>query len=169
MSVLRSLRHNGRRPIAESLLLSHPDQMRPPIVLALLAILLEPAASPALKRPSFFMEPGYSHALLRGIDMYTGEKIDFDRHISLTFVPCGIGCGSFWLVDRRTGGVIEVPTIAAADQDTWDVVVKPDSDTITVFYGPRDPVDARCSARQFRWTGSKFVALTKLAPAKCPE
>ena len=129
-------------------------------------------AEPKLKRPSFFMQHGHDAALLGGIDRYTDDKIAFNRRFSLTFVPCGIACGSFWFVDRRTGGVIEAPTTTGpiASEDTWDVEAKPDSNVIRVIYGPRDPVvGARCTARHFRWTGKAFAPLDQSTAILCPE
>ena len=139
---------------------------------ALAALAGAAQAEPTLKRPSFFMQPGQSASLLKGIDRYTADKIDFNRRFSLTFVPCGIACGSFWFVDRRTGGVIEAPTTTGpiATEDTWEVEAKPDSNVIRVIYGPRDPViGARCTARHFRWTGKAFTPIDPLAVILCPE
>jgi hypothetical protein len=153
----------------------HPRRMTRTICTAILLIALGAsagAAAPDLKRPSFFMEPGNNAALLEGINRYTADKIDFNRRFSLTFVPCGIACGSFWFVDRRTGGVIEAPTTTGPidTEDTWEVEAKADSNVIRVIYGPRDPlIGARCTARHFRWTGRKFAPLGPLAVIACPE
>ena len=127
-------------------------------------------AGPALKRPSFFIEPGNDAALLPAIDRHTGDKVDFNRRFSLTFVPCGIGCGSFWFVDRRTGGVVQAPGSALEPEDTWEVEARPDRDVIRVIYGPRHGgVGVRCAARHFRWSGRKFVPLDRRAVILCPE
>jgi hypothetical protein len=136
----------------------------------LAAISASPAgASSKLKRPSFFMERGNPPSLLEFINERTEDRIAFNRHFSLTFVPCGTGCGSFWFVDRRTGGVIEAPTSPFDAESAWDVRARPTSDVITVTYGPRTSIRAeRCFARRFRWTGKTFVPLDLRKLARCP-
>jgi len=114
------------------------------------------------------MEPGERSSLLAAIRKNTSRKIDFNHRFSLSYVDCGTGCGSFWFVDRRTGGVIEAPTSARDDEDTWDVRARQDSDTITVIYGPRDPVGAKCSSQHFRWSVRKFVPIDRRSATKCP-
>lgn len=141
------------------------------IVLAAIALAGSPAhASPALKRPSFFIQPGNDVTLLKGIDRHTGDKIDFNRRFSLTFVPCGIGCGSFWFVDRRTGGVVEAPHTPLEAEDIWEVEARPESNVVRIIYGPREGgVGVRCAARHFRWSGKKFVPLNQRAVILCPQ
>jgi hypothetical protein len=122
-----------------------------------------------LKPPLFFADGSRNPSLLWAIRHWSRKKIDFDGHYSLTFVPCGTGCGSFWFVDRATGATVEAPTSPIESEDTYDIRVKPDSDVLTVVYGPRDGLHARCFARRFRWTGQRFLALDRRAPAQCPD
>lgn len=146
------------------------DHMWGSIVIAAVALASVAQASPALKRPGFFLQPANDAVLLKAIDEHTGDKIDFNRRFSLTFVPCGIGCGSFWFVDRRTGGVIEAPPTPLEAEGTWEVEARPDRDVIRVIYGPRDGgIGVRCTARHFRWSGKKFVALDQRAVILCPQ
>lgn len=142
------------------------------LLIAGLAILgLCSAASPRqqrLREASFFIDredPNLLPAIRKGTD----RAITFNGHFSLAYVSCGIACGSYWIVDRRTGGVALVPELWAANEMTWDVKAKRTSDIITVIYGPRDSVDAKCVAQRFRWIGKRFAAIGKRTPATCPN
>ena len=134
------------------------------------ALLAGAAHAAALKPPSHFVAGGANPALLEGVREHTADRIDFARRFTLTFVPCGIGCGSFWFVDRRTGGVIAAPPAKVDGEDTWEVEAKPDSNVIRVIYGPRDGgFGVRCAARRFRWSGKAFVPVDERAVILCPE
>lgn len=122
--------------------------------------------SPAMKPPSYFIDGQRDPVLLSAIRRSAERKIGFDRHFSLAFVPCGAGCGSFWFVDRNTGGVVAAPTPREQDLDTLDVRAAPDSDVIAVTFGPRFE-SGPCTAQHFRWGGKRFIPVDRRAPARC--
>src|SRR3954469_4072613 len=62
----------------------------------------------------------------------TENRISFNGHFSEAFVPCGISCGSYYVVDRLTGGVALVPESPLAREMTLDVAARRDSDRIRV-------------------------------------
>jgi hypothetical protein len=98
------------------------------------------------REASFFFDRENAR-LLPAIRKGTDTAIDFNGHFSLAYVSCGIACGSYWIVDRRNGGVALVPELWRADEMTWDIHASRTSDVLTVIYGPRDPVGAKCFAR----------------------
>jgi hypothetical protein len=121
------------------------------------------------KEPTFFIDGQKNSTLLSAIRDGADPKITFDGHFSGAYVACGTGCGSYWFVDRKTGGVAEVPGSTVEDQIIWAVGAQPSNDTIVVTYGPMDGIPTKCSARHFRWGGKSFVPLDKPSPAKCPR
>jgi len=121
------------------------------------------------KQASYFIDGPRNATLLAAIRAGTYSKITFNRHFSVATASCGPGCVSYWFVDRQTGGVVEVPQSGSGgDQTIWDVVTRPESDTITAVYGPADGVPTRCFARRFRLAGKSFVPLDGPSPAICP-
>lgn len=120
------------------------------------------------KGPSYFLDGTKNPTLLKSIRAGVAAGIDFNGHFSRAYVSCGVACGSYWFVDRQTGGVAEVPDTPVESRMIWDVRSRAGSDTIAVTYGPRDGAPKACSTRHFRWSGKSFVALDQPTAAKCP-
>lgn len=123
---------------------------------------------PRLQSARFFYEPE-SASLLRAVRKNMEKDITFNGHFSESYVSCGLGCGMYFFVDRRTGGVVTAPEGNPPTVTTWEVAAKPDSDVIRVTFGPMDGVGAKCFAQHFRLSGHKFVALDKRSAIRCPK
>ena len=129
-----------------------------------------PGGTTSRRRPArFFMNGDRNDPLLEAIRERTDNAIIFGHHFSQAFVPCGIGCWSYWLVDRRNGGVVAVPTSEVEYEMIWEIMANPDSDLMDVTFGPMDGVTESCSSQSFRWNGHAFIALAERVPVTCPE
>jgi len=127
-----------------------------------------PASNGPLSGPTHFVNGRKDPALLAMIRRGMSHRIDFDGRFSSSTVSCGAACNSFWFVDRRTGGVVAAPESQVADEFTWDIATKPDSDLVQLVVGPRDGVGAQCARLRYRWNGNAFVATGKRSWVKCP-
>lgn len=96
-------------------------------------------------------------------------KVNFGDDFSTSYVDCGIGCGSYWLVDRRSGAVFESPDDLADDQMIWEISAHARSERLKVIYGSRDGTGDNCEAQEFRWSGKEFVKLSNKMVAQCPQ
>jgi hypothetical protein len=134
----------------------------------LLALCSPSAAHPDRLRQASFVFDHENPRLLTAIRKGTDHGITFNGRFSLAYVSCGIACGSYWIVDRRSGGVALVPELWAENEMTWDVEAQRNSDVLKVIYGPRDPVNPNCHAQRFRWVSRKFVAVNDRTSVACP-
>ena len=97
------------------------------------------------------------------------KAVTFNGHFSQAYVSCGLGCGSYFFVDRWTGGVVATPKGNPPTEMTWEVSSKRDSDVIKVVLGPMDGVGPGCTQQHFRLSGHKFVAVDRRAAIGCPK
>lgn len=128
-----------------------------------------PARAEVGKQPTHFIGGEKNPTLLAAIQKEVSPEVTFNGHFSLAFVACGPGCGSYWFVDRDTGGVIEVPPSQVEGDMIWDVRGQLNQDTIAVTYGPGDGVPETCFAVHFRLVGHMFVPLDKRSSVSCPS
>jgi hypothetical protein len=143
------------------------------VVLFGAASLVVPGANSAkpshqLQTARFFYEPensGMLHAVRQRMD----KRITFNGHFSQSYVSCGLACGTFFFVDRWTGGVVVAPEGSPPKEMTWDIASKPNSDLIKVIFGPMDGVGPGCSEQHFRLSGHKFVAIDRRSAIRCPK
>ena len=111
------------------------------------------APKPAL----FFVDGQVNGTLLRVIRRATEPRVTFNERFSRAYVPCGPGCDSYWFVDRKTGGVVEVPQSPEPDLMVSDVEACRNSAAIRVTYAKRDGTSGRDIATVFRLRENKFV------------
>jgi len=97
------------------------------------------------------------------------KAITFNGHFSQSYVSCGPGCGTYFFVDRRTGGVVTAPEGNPPTITTWEIAAKRDSDVIRVTFGPMDGVGPGCFTQHFRLTGHEFIAVDKQSGIRCPQ
>jgi hypothetical protein len=108
--------------------------------------------------------PNKAESLSRGID--------FGGHFTLVGIPCGTACGSFRLVDRRTGKMFRVPE-GPKGLDYETVGNRATSNLLKVlwvnakFDGTGDTFPP-CYQQNFVWTGAEFHPLSKPIIARCP-
>jgi hypothetical protein len=121
-----------------------------------------------LQPARFFYEP-QNAGMLRAVREGMERAITFNRHFSQSYVSCGLACGTYFYVDRWTGGVIRAPQGSPPSEMTWDVAAKPNSDVIKVTFGPLDGVGPGCTKQHFRLSGHKFVAIDKRSAIRCPK
>lgn len=98
----------------------------------LVAAFSPPGSAQPVKLAGFFLDGTKNPALLVAIRRAASPEVAFNRHFSSAFVSCGVGCGSYWFVDRRTGGVVQAPEALTQDVAIWDVQAQATSDTIAV-------------------------------------
>lgn len=123
----------------------------------------------SLAEPRYFTSGSTDGDLLAAIRDRVEPEITFAGHFSVAFVPCGIGCGTYWFVDRRSGAVTQAPGEAGPGQMTWELQTTPDSEAITVIFGPQDGVASTgCSTRRYQLVGTGFRALGALERTRCP-
>jgi hypothetical protein len=127
-----------------------------------------PAAPRRLQSARFFYEPE-SSTLLRAVRQNMDKRVTFNGHFSQSYVSCGLACGTYFFVDRWTGGVVTAPEGNPPSEVTWDVAAQRDSDVIKVTFGPMDGVGPACSEQHFRLAHGKFVAVDKRAAINCPK
>jgi hypothetical protein len=117
----------------------------------------------------FFYDGDRNSYLLAEIRRKTERKISFNHRFSWSYVSCGIACGTFFYVDRATGGVATVPESPRDNEMQLDVATSRNSDRIRVIFGPRDDAAGdKCWAHSYRWVGKRFVPVGKRSAARCP-
>lgn len=116
----------------------------------------------------FFYEPENSR-LLTAVRKGMENGITFNGHFSQSYVSCGLACGTYFFVDRWTGGVVVAPEGSPPSEMTWDIAAKRNSDVIEVTFGPMDGVGPRCTKQHFRLSGHKFVAIDRRSQIPCPK
>ena len=107
--------------------------------------------------------------MLRAVREGMEKGISFNGHFSQSYVSCGLACGTYFFVDRWTGGVIAAPQGSPPSVMVWDVATKPNSDVIMVTFGPMDGLDYGCAEQHFRLSKHKFVAIDTRAAVRCPK
>ena len=121
------------------------------------------------RHASFFVTGDRNPTLLAAVRTGTNDEINFNGHYSIAYVPCGPGCGSYWFVDRHTGGVIEAPASSIEEEMTWDIAAEPGSQVIKATFGPRDGIPVGCVEQQFRLDGAAFMEFGQRRPVECPR
>ena len=98
--------------------------------------------------------------------------INFGGHFTLVGIPCGTACGSFRLVDRRTGKIFRIPE-GTKGLDYESVDNRANSNLLKVlwvsakFDGSGETFPP-CYRQTFVWTGANFRSLSKLIETRCP-
>src|SRR4051794_25154014 len=80
-----------------------------------------------LQPARFFFEPE-NRAMLAAVRKGMEKDISFNGHFSPSYVSCGLACGTYFFVDRWTGGVVIVPEGSPPREMVWDVAAKRNSD-----------------------------------------
>ena len=123
----------------------------------------------------FFVNPVNRHVDLTSIRRNTEPEATINRHYSLSIVSCGTPCIVYWIIDRDTGGVIDVPwrtdnEATGYTEMLYGVEGRIDSDIIKVTYGPTDSLsDEGCRSQHFRLSGHSLSPTGGSYPAPCPE
>ena len=138
------------------------------IVASLVSIFSGQPTPHRLQIARFFYD-SESGTLLRAVRVNMENAITFDGHFSQSYVSCGLACGTYFFVDRRTGGVITAPEGNPPAEITWDVATKRDSNVIKVTFGPMDGVGPGCVEQHFRLSGHKFFAVDRRLAISCPK
>jgi hypothetical protein len=115
----------------------------------------------------YFVDPANRHVDIQSIREHTDRTVTISGHYSQSAVGCGTGCMSFWIVDRRTGAIIEAPPSSREIEIVDDVRGRMDSDIVEIIYGRRDGV-GNCRARNYRLRGTRFTVLGGYFPTPCP-
>jgi len=118
----------------------------------------------------YFADPANRQAGVRAVREHTERRATIAGRYSQSIISCGIGCESFWIVDRRTGAIMDLPPGSRDAEFVYEVRGRADSNVIQVVYGssPTHESTAVCRARSFRLTGTRFAALSGFSPARCP-
>ena len=111
-----------------------------------------------LQPARFFFDPE-NRALLPAVREGMEKGISYNGHFSRSYVSCGLACGTFFFVDRWTGGVVVVPEGSPPREMTWDVEAKRNSDVTKVTFGPSDGMGPTCFDQHFELQGHKFAAI----------
>ena len=125
------------------------------------------ARAPRLVPATYFVDAANSGRDIEVIRRNTDPEADMAGRYSKAIVSCGTGCTSFWIIDRRTGAILEVPESSNAGDSVDDIRGRKDSDVVRVIYSSSDNSGATCRAQDFRLTGTVFVKLGELAPLAC--
>lgn len=118
----------------------------------------------------FFADPANRQFDIQGVRENMERSVTLAGHYSQSVVSCGIGCISFWIVDRRTGAVLDLPRGARDAQYVEDVRGRRESDIIRVIFGssPTHDRPARCRSRSYRLRDTRFTAIGGFSPVPCP-
>ena len=121
-----------------------------------------------LAPPRYFVDPVNRHVGVGVVRAHMEPNITIAGHYSQSVIGCGTACWSSWLVDRRTGAIIALPS---SDSDTElidNVRGSVNSDVVEVIYGATAGATDRCRARSFRLIGTRFTPLGGYSPIRCP-
>jgi hypothetical protein len=118
----------------------------------------------------YFADPANRQAGVQAVREHTEREVTLAGHYSQSIVSCGIGCLSFWIVDRRTGAIMDLPPGPADAEFVYEVRGRRESDIIHVIFGssPTHDAPAHCWARSYRLRGTRFTALGGFSRARCP-
>jgi hypothetical protein len=98
----------------------------------------------------------------------TDPEADIAGRYSQAVVSCGTGCVAFWIIDRRTGAILDVPASSNADDSILAVQARKDSELVRVIYESSADSGTTCRAQDFRLSGALFVNTGELSPVACP-
>ena len=127
----------------------------------------EASDSRELVPASFFVDPANNYVDIPSIRENTDATATINGHYSQSVVSCGTACVSFWIIDRNTGAIIDVPG-GSDDTEMIDWVQgRLDSDVITVIYGSRIDSSAPCRSQDFRLSGNAFSMVGESSPSPC--
>jgi len=141
----------------------------------------DPNQSPASKHTShrsrlvparYFVDPSDNQAGVQAVRVHTEPRVTLAGHYSQAIIACGTGCISFWIVDRRTGAIIDLPPGSRDAEYVYEVRGHRDNDIIQVIFGSspvHDQMSAHCVARSYRLRGTRFTALGGFSRAPCPD
>ena len=120
----------------------------------------------------FFVDPA-NRSNLSVVREYTEPTATMNGHYSLAMVSCGTACMSYWIVDRHTGAVIDVP--GRSDESgtgdiemIYDVRGRLDSDMIRISYHPMDNPTDSCWSQDFRLSGNTLSPTGGSFRVPCP-
>lgn len=146
-----------------------PAALMLPIFLALTASGAQGKPVPRKLHAASFFYAYENAAMLPAVRDGMEKGIAFDGHYSRSYVSCGLACGTYYFVDRRSGGVVVAPEGSPPKIVTWDIAANPASDVIKVTFGPMDGVGPGCFEQHFRLVGHRFAALDRRAAIRCPK
>jgi hypothetical protein len=125
--------------------------------------------SSRLAPPRYFADAANRHVGVHTVGAHMDRGITLAGHYSQSIVGCGTECWSNWVVDRRTGAIIDVPYSGNEAELIEDVQGRRDSDVVQVIYAPRGEATGPCRARNFRLRGTRFTELGGYFPVRCPR
>ena len=124
---------------------------------------------PRLVPARYFVDSANRHVGVHTVGAHMDRGVTLAGHYSQSVVGCGTECWSNWVVDRRTGAIIDVPYSGNEAELIEDVQGRRDSDVVEVIYAPRGQATGPCRARNFRLRGTGFTALGGYFPVPCPH
>ena len=118
----------------------------------------------------YFVDPANRQSGVQAVRQHTEPGVTLAGHYSRSIIACGTGCVSYWIVDRRTGAIMDLPRGARDAEYVYDVRGRRDSEVVRVIYGsnPTYDTDALCKARSFRLRGTRFTPIGGFSRARCP-
>lgn len=123
--------------------------------------------NPELKSATYFADPTNRERDIDIIRENTDAEVTINGHYSQAAVPCGTGCISYWIIDRRTGAIMDLPSGLTDTDVIYDVKGQIGSDIVEVTYGPVGLSSDACSVQKFKLTGTTFKGIGEVAPATC--
>ena len=125
-------------------------------------------AAAGMLPPRYFVNAADKDLAIELIAEKTEPAITIDGHYSRAIVPCGTECTAFWIIDRDTGAVIDVPEMANGQEVPYDLKGNKNSDIVEVTYGSRFGSSDNCVVRTYRLAGVTMTPLTRAVPTSCP-
>lgn len=118
----------------------------------------------------YFAHPADRGAGVQAVRENMEPGVTLAGHYSQSVIACGTGCISYWIVDRRTGAIMDLPPGARDAEYVYDVQGRRNSEVVRVIYGssPTHDLDAVCKARSFRLRGTRFTPIGGFSRARCP-
>lgn len=116
----------------------------------------------------YFVDPANRGVDIRSIREHMDRTVTIAGHYSQSVVGCGTECWASWVVDRRTGAIIDVPASSSDVELVYDVRGRRDTNMVEVIYGPRGEATRGCRARTYRLRGTRFTAIGGYSPVRCP-
>jgi hypothetical protein len=127
------------------------------------------AQAPRLVPAKYFVNPANNGRDIEVIRRNTDPVADIAGGYSRAVVSCGTGCTAFWIIDRRTGAIIDAPESSNAADTVLDIQGRTDSNVVRILYDSPDGSGAICRARDFRLSETTLVPLGELSPVACPH
>jgi hypothetical protein len=116
----------------------------------------------------YFVNPANNPLAIQAVREHMDRSVTLAGHYSQSVVGCGTECWRSWVVDRRTGAIIDVPYSDSEGELIADVRGRRESDLVEVIYVPGGEATGACRARNYRLRGTRFAALGGYFPARCP-